>query len=374
MYFEIGLMTKMKNLYMNIGGIDKEAEYLPMSKVRKILYIGASVTAQKAGFRPSLTKLIAEKYGHEVEEKAVANGGTGSLYALCSLSQMPLDDDYDLAILEYSTGDLNIGLTPINLIGTVVDQIITKMRSISKSVINVHNYKADKEGDTGDSVRLLYDKAADSQGVPTIDNAKLMEALKVELSEAEWADLYRDKVHTNPAGGDKIAEHMLACLEDMGGAPINRFTGEAPEIGAGMTSISKLLGRRDGEYTHPITEQVFPYVTFQKSEKLEIMVKGEFWGIVSIVGPQSAWCLAKENDNEFNEFTHFDSNCYYMRVKPRLLRRVYKEYTKLSFEISDKEVDFTICKREHDGHKKPRLTMFSMLMGNNLEVKLMESN
>jgi hypothetical protein len=98
-----------------------------------VLYVGASVTAQKNGYRPELTKLF-EKEGYTVTETVLATGATGSMFGLCNLSTLPAGNIYDLAIYEYSTGDLNIGLTPQEKIEEIVTNSLTHLCELANDV------------------------------------------------------------------------------------------------------------------------------------------------------------------------------------------------------------------------------------------------
>jgi len=341
-------------------------ENISIANVNSILYIGASVTAQKNGYRSELNSLLENNYGNEIKETVVATGATGSLFALCNLSEIKLDADYDLAIIEYSTGDLNLGLTPLDMIENVIQQLVTKLNSIAKSIVILHNYRSDFEDKKGDIVRQLYNNVAERCGIPVINNAKMIESLKLSMTSGEFSLLYRDNVHSTPAGSKLVAQYIFEGLVNLGDIPKHKNFQDSESF-ASMYKLVDIIHRKDGDYVYPATQQIFPFVSFKKGEKLEVLIKGELWGLVSIVGPKSSWVRGFTNEEQIVDYAHFDQHCYYTRVQPRIIRRTYNEFTKLTFEITDKEIDASICKEPHKDHLAPRQASYTMFMGRNLE-------
>jgi len=343
---------------------------ISLHEIDRILYVGASVTAQKNGYRSALNMMLKENCNANIIETVVATGATGSLFALCNFSEIDVPHDHDLAILEYSTGDLNIGLTPLDMISNVIEDLIIKVGQYAKTIVIVHNYRSDFEGDKGDLVRKQYDEVAKKLSIPVINCAKKIESLKMEISESDFNGLYRDNVHTTTEGSEVVAMHIYEELNKIGKFSI--FDRKITKEGNSFPRMYKFCDFIDltvNAYIYPASQQTFPYITIEENEFIEFFIKGDLWGFVSIVGPKSGFVRIEVDGTQLIEYSHFDKHCYYTRVQPRILRKTFTDFSRMRIEVIKKEIDFSLCKEEHKDHLSPRQASFSMLMGKNIEIK-----
>ncbi|GAB5380443.1 MAG: hypothetical protein Alis3KO_25830 [Aliiglaciecola sp.] len=334
-----------------------------------ILYLGASVTAQKNGYRPELNKMF-EDTGFMVKEKVLATGATGSMFGLSNLSTLPkVKNKFDIAFYEYSTGDLNRGLTPENEIFSVVSESLSYLKSIAKRVYLIHNYRRDYEGTDGDFIRLKYNDAAKEQSIQIIDNTDYFEKLRLKIDEKDWPTYYRDNVHTGERGSQEVAKLIFDQLDG-----INSLTEASSQpveqhiLSARFHPLS-LNHSNTGSYTYPSSKQVFNYHTIQMNESLTFSCKGEFWGMVSIVGPSSGWVEVKADGVIIQKFCQLDAHCYYERVQPRQFIRNFENDTKIEIRLVQGELDFAKVKHEHQQHSGERLLKLSLIMGRNLMIE-----
>jgi hypothetical protein len=333
-----------------------------------VLYVGASVTAQKNGYRPELNKLF-EKEGYTVTETVLATGSTGSMFGLCNLSTLPAGNIYDLAIYEYSTGDLNIGLTPQDKIKEIVTNSLTHLCELANDVFVVNNYRADYEHGDGDFIRDLYKQAADIVNVSVLNIYPYFESLKKETNADDWNKIYRDNVHTGVEGSVLLAKELYKNIKLLTNLDydVRPKLIDIPKLSARFMSLSENIGEVES-YTYPSTGQTFEYVSLKENEVLSFKLEGELWGLVSIVGPESAWVEVKVDGRVMQKFAQFDQHCYYTRVQPRQFIRKFDTQVDVEIYLSDEKVDFTQAKEENAKFQSDRLLRVSKLMGKNLRV------
>ncbi|WP_342804833.1 exostosin family protein [Alteromonas sp. M12] len=342
----------------------KKSEGQAEPKELRVLYVGASVTAQKNGYRPELNRLLTSK-GYSIKQKVLATGATGSIFGLCNLSTLKQMDSFDLAVYEYSTGDLNIGLTPLEVIENVVQESLEFLNSIADKVVLINNYRSDYEAGAGDFVRDKHRNGAKKSNVQVIDVYTYFEFIKKDYSDQEWKDIYRDNVHTGKKGSELVALRVLEELEipePKKGVPINT------EILKSCFYYPYVKGGETGEYVYPSSEQHFKYLKLSEASEITMRIKGEFWGLVSIVGPTSGWVEVLANDTIIQKFCQLDTHCYYERVQPRQFMRTFDDFIDLTIRVVEEEIDFTIVKQSHKGHELPRQLKLASLMGRNIKI------
>tara|TARA_Y100001970_G_scaffold122281_1_gene151579 strand:+ start:1877 stop:5005 length:3129 start_codon:yes stop_codon:yes gene_type:complete len=340
----------------------------PPKKAINVLYIGASVTAQKNGYRPELNKKL-EASGYTVKQTILATGATGSIFGLCNLStlQIPENEVFDLTVYEYSTGDLNIGLTPLDVMEDVVFESLAFLKTISQKVVLVNNYRSDYENGEGEFVREKHRDAAKLAGVPVIDTYPLFEEMRKSFSEKDWKEIYRDNVHTSPKGSKLVSDHIFENLNlSVLDSPFER--GDSNTLKAGFY-FPKISGRDIEIYTYPSSGQEFKYFRLKPNETISMKIKGEIWGLISVVGPTSGWVNVKANGTTIQEFCQLDAHCYYERIQPRQFMRNFEEEVELTIQLIDKELDFDNVKQPHKDHEAERELKFSCIMGRDLCVE-----
>jgi hypothetical protein len=334
-------------------------------KPLNILYVGASVTAQKNGYRPELNRLF-ENEGYPVTETVLATGATGSLFGLCNLSVM-IGEKFELGFYEYSTGDLNVGLTPIDMIYDAVKKSMGILSNACERVFLVHNYRSDFEGEKGDFIRNLYNKAAEELNVPTVNVYKHVEAFKLGY-RGNWQDIYRDNVHTANLGSEIVANEIYKTVKSH--ATPFKF----PEVDYELSMLPKiysldLTGLDGGTYVYPSSGQKFNYITLEQGTQISFKLKGNILGVIPVVGPTAGWIELSCEGASILKYCLFDKHCHYTRVQPRFASFETDVYKSFKLKILDDGVDLSKCAKPHIGHDKPRELMFSGFMGINLDIK-----
>lgn len=352
-------LIKIKNEKKN----DLNPKTSSQHKEMRILYVGASVTAQKNGYRSELNKLF-EKNGNNVNEKVLAVGATGSLFGLCNLDNIN-KDKFDIGLYEYSTGDLNIGLTPMDLIYNTVKNSLILMAKSCKNLVVVHNYRSDFESDKGDIVRKHYNQAASELSIPILNVYKKVEEYKKTFN-GDWTEIYRDNVHTGAIGSKIVAKFIFEMFE--------KCSFEKTLISENNVTLPKIHeiqipGIKKEQYTYPSSGQEFNYYTLTKGKKLHFEMKGKFLGLIPIVGPKSGWLNLSINELPVLKYCLFDRHCHYTRVQPRYFEYKTDDFVHCSISLLEETVDIGICSKEHKEHNEKREISISSFIGEDLEIK-----
>jgi len=360
--FEVSSVLERGELPVKKSEGSKDLKYI------NVLYVGASVTAQKNGYRPELNKKL-EAAGYTVNQTILATGATGSIFGLCNLStlQLPENETFDLTVYEYSTGDLNIGLTPLDVMVDVVFESLAFLKTISQQVVLVNNYRSDYENGEGEFVREKHRDAAKLAGVPVIDTYPVFEEMRKNFSEQDWKEIYRDNVHTSPKGSKLVSDYIfenlnLSALD----SPFERGGSETLKAGFYFPQI---IGKDTEIYTYPSSGQKFKYFRLKPNETISMKLKGEIWGLISVVGPTSGWVNVQANGSSIQEFCQLDAHCYYERIQPRQFMRNFEEEVELTIQLIEKDLDFNKVKQPHKDHNAERELRISCIMGKNLTIQ-----
>src|SRR6476660_3508046 len=95
----------------------------------KIAYLGASVTAQQAGYRPLLHQWFIEQSGQAHEAIHAAIGGIGSAAGVFLMDDLVVRRKPHLCLIEFTTGDVSSG-TPLPLVGPAIEGMVRKLHQI----------------------------------------------------------------------------------------------------------------------------------------------------------------------------------------------------------------------------------------------------
>jgi hypothetical protein len=334
-----------------------------------VLYAGASVTAQQGGYRPEFHKMLERECGRPVPAYTNALGGVGSLFGVANLNLLRAEyGRINLAIIEYSTGDLNLWITPKPLISEVVKELVLLVCQMADCVLVLHNYRSDFDESTGAVIRDIYDEIAADFDVPVVHMHKVV-AGQIQAGVLEFDKIYRDHVHPNQLGAEVIARNLLDALKSIhprAGLPALIEAPTTPIICSDLGQYSGGVGV--SEFTYSSTGQTFPYLEIDAAGQLEIVVSGAILGIVLILGPRSA-NLDIIGDHGVHTVSAFDRNCYYRRphCMPYILDCGIESVLTLS--PSTEPVDPGILKRPHPDSAAPRQIQICALVGRGVSIK-----
>ena len=178
--------------------------------------MGASVTAQRDGFRPRLHELVCRDTRRNHRAVAAALGATGAITGVCLMDDLVLSHHPDLAFVEYATSDV-AGTTPLRELAPVLEGIVGKLRDAGCEPCFLYLHRSDVDLGASEVVSV-YEDVAEYHAVASINVADWMRA-EIEQGHLSGPTILRDVVHTTPTGSTLTAETILdGARADSGGA------------------------------------------------------------------------------------------------------------------------------------------------------------
>ncbi|RXF74470.1 SGNH/GDSL hydrolase family protein [Hansschlegelia zhihuaiae] len=263
---------------------------------RTILYLGASVTAQKESYCHAFHDLLCRVTGHAHEFHRIAEGGASSAYALALLLQSLRDRPrrYDLVFLETLTGDLNL-LVPPAVVPAVLGATADAVRDQGGELCMIKLPRLDRPDDH--PITLAYDESAAELGLPVLDVSGF--GRPEHGAEPLSRMALRDGIHTTEAGSVLFGASLLSRLLSPDAAwPEPR---SAPGFGAPLRQrlgrLQWLLDdldwrRTDGlerdVFRAPSGERVHPVVLGPAEQPIEFAFSGYIAYFLFVSAPDSA--------------------------------------------------------------------------------------
>lgn len=356
----------MTDSFVDFNGIGND--YFQLIKQGGCSFIGASVTAQKNGWTDRLVELITERLGDSFTVNKKAMGGVGLLFGVTNWPNLNLPVG-GVVFIEFSTGDLNLGLTPLEHLATLLKTLIIDIINNKSFPIIIHNWRSDFRKEKGDVIRNIYNMIASKFQIPIIRNDLFIEAsiAKEPSLEKIW---FRDICHTTSEGASAYAKHIFnvisilssgnkLCLTDI--KPCEKDIGDIEPI-FDLTRYFNSSEYVKCIYVYPNTSQEFIYYDCHASVNFEAVANGELMGIAFISRPTSGWVELLIDNQVKQKFRCFDRHSYYERFI--LLPAFYKLSNNLvKIRLSADPVDFTIAKQEHNAFKEERRMQLVSMIG-----------
>lgn len=302
-----------------------------------------------------------------------AMGGVGLLFALANY-QPPSTGSNSVAFIEFSTGDLNLGLTPLGELPSLLHRLLSMCRRDHRYTVLIHNWRADQPDDDAAGVRRIYDELARKFDFPVVQNHVMArECLETQPElRAQW---FRDVCHTHPAGAAAYAVHIEHCLQALESGPEPATMIDAGAHPAGDINFLSLAdpfaqfpGGDRGSYTYPGTGQSFETVTVPAGARVRFEASGRLLGVGFVSGPRSGWTDLRIDGHPSRRFRCFDRHSHYARYI--LLPAVF-DLVRAQLELccADEPFDRHLAAKAHADFDLPRQLCVIHLVGSGLSVR-----
>jgi hypothetical protein len=320
---------------------------------------------------------LRSRTGQDHHTSKNAMGGVGLLFGLAN--EQPLQSFLPkVSFIEFSTGDLNLGLTPLDQLPKLLTELLDRICEDGALAVLVHNWRADFEIDDRAGVRRIYNEIACEYGIPVIENHRWVQC---EIAAGLRSETYfRDICHTTPEGSSVYAAHSIECLQDMARHPAyvalsgtnTRFhslgTTRFHEV---PSDLLLAIGAHLSSFVYAGTGQEFPVAEFSQKRALCVRASGTLKGVAFVSGPRSGWTELSVNGAVVKRFRCFDRNSYYRRY---ILLPFVCELSGALLEMrtSEELVDVEIAKKPHEDFKLARTMQFVHFAGTNLAFERAE--
>lgn len=313
-------------------------------------FIGASVTAQKGSWADSFLELQKSQGGGCKASTKIAMGGVGLIYALSNTAYQ--GGNSDITLLEFSTGDLTVGHTPLNRLAEILESLTVRLLSRGTKLVFVHNWRKDFCGQLGEPVRSQYKIVAQKYRIPEIHNDRLIDCLN-ETNQETHSSCFRDICHTTKKGALLYAKHVFDALMDTCIA----FSSDASPLQAchdryadvrfhHVTDWIRSGNRQIGHYEYPNTGEKFTFLDLGPKESLCFRASGLILGIAFMVWPGAGWLGVFVDGKLEKRIRCLDQHGYYARFH-LLPCELDLNDQDVQVRVLQESVDFTIAKQQH---------------------------
>ncbi|HEX4521314.1 MAG TPA: SGNH/GDSL hydrolase family protein [Gaiellaceae bacterium] len=270
-----------------------------------IAYLGASVTAQKDGYRPRLHALLSQATGHEHRAVAAGFGAMGSITGRFLMERFVMPHEPELAFVEYVTSDV-AGTTPPELLRAALEGIVGRLREAGCEPCFLYLPRRDLDPRSS-PVLEAYEDVAAYHGVPSID----LSAVSTEGPDP----LLRDLVHTSDAGSALLAGAVARAFAELtpGPTPERLPLRESVLQHARIVTPTPALLRDGSRCETGSFRLVFPFVEIDSDNELEFIPEGDLAGLLVAVGPRSGY-IELEAAGRRREYLLWDEWCSYERL------------------------------------------------------------
>ncbi len=340
----------------------------------ELCFIGASVTVQRDGWCSKLLEYLRAQTGMPHSARLNAMGGVGLLFGVANYSLPSPDVIPGIAFVEFSTGDLNPGLTPLKELPGLLRGLLRKTTANYRYTVIVHNWRVDFDENSAE-VRRIYDAIAAEFGLPVIHNHE-MARQAIEQDPGIQAAWFRDECHTYATGADAYACHVSACLRDLDAQPASGHEACRPASGvdeppirfADLAGAIVVPGHNSGDFTHPVTGQRFDTVEIASGIHVRLSCSGRLMGIGFISGPRSGGVQLSVGGKAVRRFKCFDRHSHYSRYILLPCFMDLGDATTLDLVCMDEPVDRKLPAKEHPDFDLPRTMTLVHLVGAGLRV------
>jgi hypothetical protein len=326
-----------------------------------IAYMGASVTAQRDGFRPRLHELMCRDTRRNHRAVAAALGAAGAITGVFLMDDLVIAHQPDLAFIEYATSDV-AGTTPLRELAPALEGIIGKLRDTGCEPCFLYLHRSDVDLGASETV-AVYEDVADYHEVASINVADWMRA-EIERGHLNDPTILRDVVHTTSVGSALTAETIWRAF-----AEIPATTRAAAVQPRNDTFRRARIEPPDAAFAggRPFAEGRFrlvrPYLEIDRHGELRFAPEGELVGLLVVLGPHSGY-IEVTSGGEPVEYLLWDDECSYERLGSVVLERFAAAGAEVRIRVVDRTVDHSAAKRPIDPVEaaRPRLKLAGLMV------------
>jgi hypothetical protein len=309
-------------------------------------YLGASVTAQRDGYRPRLHRRLCEATGHDHRSVFAGTGAMGSITGVFLMDDLVLAHDPDLCFVEYTTSDA-AGTTPPEHLGPALEGIVCKLRDAGCLACFLHLYRSDHDLGGASPVLETYERVAEHHGVPSVDVGVVVRDL-IHGGAVTADAVVRDVVHTTADGSELTADAIWRGLARV--LATSRPSAEPEPRYAESFRRTRIVPAtpdllRDGTaFRARRFRLAYPYLELGSANDLRYTPDGDLVGLLVIVGPDAGF-IEVETPGRTAEYLLWDEHCSYDRLASVVFAPFVHAGTPVTIRLSPRPVDYSRARR-----------------------------
>jgi hypothetical protein len=326
-----------------------------------IAYMGASVTAQRDGFRPRLHELVCRDTRRNHRAVAAALGATGAITGVCLMDELVLSHHPHLAFVEYATSDV-AGTTPLRELAPVLEGIVGKLRDAGCEPCFLYLHRSDLDLGASEVVSV-YEDVAEYHAVASINVADWMRT-KMDQGRLSGPTILRDVVHTTTTGSTVTAETIVNALAQIPAAartPAVQLRDDTYRRARIEPAEPALAG--GSPYTEGRFRLVTTYLEIDRHGELRFTSASDLVGLLLVLGPHSGY-IEVNSAGEAIEYLLWDDECSYERLGSVVLERFVPAGSEVTIRVIDRSVNHSAAKRPIDPSEaaRPRLKLAGLMV------------
>lgn len=325
------------------------------NQICKIAYLGASVTAQKQGYRPFLHQWFQDYFQQSHVEINGAIGGVISGAAVFLMDDTVIQHKPDLCFIEYSTVDMSWNSPEISY---AVEGMVRKLKAIDCQVCFLYLYRRDQQFNWSNSVISMYEKIAEFYDLPSINVGKYVEACLRE-NKIVFENLFRDFVHNNIKGGYFIAKYIADCFKktlfENNQLNLNKSKDYTQFLYSDVYACGKVIPINDymisdwnnyqvGYFKEERLNKQYKYYQINSANEIQFSIQGKLMAITAIIGRESG-IVELITPEKIWEYNFWDAHCHYERFHARPIYLSFDRETNIRLRIATKPIDYSLCRR-----------------------------
>jgi hypothetical protein len=325
----------------------------------RIAYLGASVTAQRDGYRPRLHARLEARHGHAHQPVVAAFGAIGSAGAVFLADDLVVSRAPDLCLVELTTTDV-AGHSPLPAVGPAIEGVLRKLAAVGCATCIVHLHRADLEVSPASPVVRAYEQVAEHYGVPTL-NLGWHVAREVRAGRLSLADHYRDQVHETAQGAAATAEWLGDAVGRLLDAPAEPPAFPAP-LHPTHAQHTRIVAVDPGTLERGRFRFNYDFVRLVPGQEVEARVEGTVVGALVVVGPR-AGIVEVATPDVSRRYALFDEWCHVTRLSTLLFEQPI-DGQPVRIRVTDDRVDHAVCPGDFagKGEHAPCLDLVGLLV------------
>jgi lysophospholipase L1-like esterase len=305
-------------------------------KPLKIAYLGASITAQRRGWRPQLHEMLCRETGREHQSISACVGAIGSVSGAFLAEELVVPHEPDLCFVEFTAGDYPGGHTPLRDVEPAIDGILRKLREVGCRPVLVHlPNRVDRPFEPGLDLYDVYARVAERHGAPWVDIAGPLGAL-VRDGALTGEAVFKDELHLTPEGGALVAEAIQRGLGEIAAVP-SAERAEPPPPDERSFHRAKVVPARPDMLADPASAtpgRFRFFYDFVEGGPFHVELEGELVGFMLVAGPE-ARRLRVDCDGESQEVDLVDEWSHSVRLAMAMLDRRCRAGARVAVEPID---------------------------------------
>jgi len=305
-------------------------------------YLGASTLAQKDGYRPGLQAWLCKASANEHRAVNAGLGANGSICSVFVMDRLVLAHSPVLCFIDLSV--IDVVCTPLPEVGPAMEGIVRKLLSRGTQICFLHMYRGDRHLLEMDEVIRIHEMVAEHYQIPSL-NIGMMVEQQILNGSLTHDSLFRDVVHTHPAGAAMLTDYLATALPSIFKAgsgstthPVERLFRRSYES-TKIVECSEAMFLQGKSSGNGIFRLFYTYKTIAEGNPVAFTASdGEVVGIIAIVGKESG-VISVVSNGISKDYLLWDAWCNADRVQTIIFDSPVEPAQQLQLVATNKEFD-----------------------------------